>query len=71
MLNLSVSNFLQQAGLSGLPAGAAGIVTASVWNYWIAAVFVWRMNRRRTPFPEDATPVLLSEERSIGSIPRA
>jgi dolichol-phosphate mannosyltransferase len=68
MLNLSVSNFLQQAGLGGLPAGAAGIVTASVWNYWIAAVFVWRMNRRRTPFPEEAPAVLMAEERSI---PRA
>jgi dolichol-phosphate mannosyltransferase len=63
-LNLAASNFLQQAGLPVFLANAFGIVSASVWNYWIAAVFVWRMNRRRRPLPEVVEAQLLVSEGS-------
>jgi dolichol-phosphate mannosyltransferase len=46
-LNVRLAAFLNHAGISPLLSGAAGILTGSVWNYWIACIFVWRVGRVR------------------------
>jgi dolichol-phosphate mannosyltransferase len=46
-LNVRFAAFLNHAGISPLVSGAAGILTGSVWNYWIASIFVWRVGRVR------------------------
>jgi len=46
-LNVRLAAFLNRAGISPLLSGAAGILTGSVWNYWIACIFVWRVGRVR------------------------
>jgi len=44
-MNVRLAAFLNHAGISPLLSGAAGILTGSVWNYWIACIFVWRAGR--------------------------
>lgn len=46
-VNLQVFRFLQQNHFPWYLAASAGIVLGSVWNYWISAMFVWRIRRRR------------------------
>ena len=46
-MNVRFAAFLNHAGISPLLSGAAGILTGSVWNYWIACIFVWRVGRVR------------------------
>ena len=46
-MNVRLAAFLNHAGISPLLSGAAGILTGSVWNYWIACIFVWRVGRVR------------------------
>jgi putative flippase GtrA len=46
-LNVRLAAFLNHVGISPVLSGAAGILTGSVWNYWIACIFVWRVGRVR------------------------
>ncbi len=45
-LNLRVAGGLYETGVGWAPASLAGILIASVWNYSISAILVWRTNRR-------------------------
>ncbi len=46
-LNLRVASGLFGSGVRWALASLAGILIASVWNYSIGAILVWRINRRR------------------------
>lgn len=46
-LNLSVARGLFAIGVHWALASLGGILIASVWNYSISAILVWRINRRR------------------------
>ena len=45
-LNLRVARGLYDAGVRWALASLAGISVASVWNYSVSAMLVWRINRR-------------------------
>jgi len=45
-LNLRVASGLSEIGARWFLASLAGILIASVWNYSVGAVLVWRINRR-------------------------
>jgi dolichol-phosphate mannosyltransferase len=47
-LNLRVASGLVEIGVRWILASLAGILIASVWNYSIGAILVWRINRRPT-----------------------
>jgi dolichol-phosphate mannosyltransferase len=44
-LNLRVASGLSEIGVRWILASLAGILIASVWNYSIGAILVWRINR--------------------------
>jgi dolichol-phosphate mannosyltransferase len=44
-LNLRVASGLSEMGVRWILASLAGILIASVWNYSVGAVLVWRINR--------------------------
>ncbi|HYW48926.1 MAG TPA: glycosyltransferase family 2 protein [Bryobacteraceae bacterium] len=46
-LNLRVLEDLTRHSVSWYVAAAAGLVVGSVWNYWMSALFVWQVIRRR------------------------
>ena len=46
-LNLRVASGLSEIGVRWILASLAGILLASVWNYSVGAILVWRINRRR------------------------
>ena len=46
-LNLRVAGGLYALGVDWTLASIAGILIASVWNYSLSAILVWRINRRR------------------------
>jgi len=46
-LNLRVASGLFGIGVHWALASLAGILLASVWNYSVGAILVWRINRRR------------------------
>ncbi len=46
-LNLRVLNYLTQLSVAWYLAAAAGLAVGSVWNYWMSALFVWQVLRRR------------------------
>jgi dolichol-phosphate mannosyltransferase len=47
LANLSLTQALAGRGVPGLLAGSAGMLVSSVWNYSIANVFTWGIERRR------------------------
>jgi dolichol-phosphate mannosyltransferase len=46
-LNLRVLDYLTALSVSWYIAAAAGLAVGSVWNYWMSALFVWQVLRRR------------------------
>jgi dolichol-phosphate mannosyltransferase len=44
-LNLRVASGLSAMGVRWILASLAGILIASVWNYSVGAILVWRINR--------------------------
>jgi dolichol-phosphate mannosyltransferase len=47
-LNLRVAGGLIELGVGWAVASLSGILIASVWNYSLSALLVWRVNRRRS-----------------------
>ena len=55
LANLRFAGTLRDIGAPWQLASLAGILIASVWNYWVSSIFVWRVNRRsrrRPPIAE-------------------
>jgi dolichol-phosphate mannosyltransferase len=46
-VNLRVFDYLRQVATPWYLAAAAGLIVGSVWNYWMSAMFVWQVRRRR------------------------
>ena len=46
MLNVRLTELLNNGGLNASAAAAAGILAGSAWNYLVASLFVWRIARR-------------------------
>ena len=46
-LNLRVLEVLAGVGVPWYAAAAAGLAVGSVWNYWMSALLVWQVLRRR------------------------
>lgn len=46
-LNLRVFDALQRVSVPWYLATVAGLAVGSVWNYWMSAMFVWQIRRRR------------------------
>ena len=46
-LNLRVLEYLTGLAVPWYLAAAAGLAVGSVWNYWMSALFVWQVLRRR------------------------
>lgn len=57
-LNLRVADGLFAMGVQWPLASLAGILIASVWNYSMGAILVWRINRPRRWIPAVAVPAL-------------
>ena len=50
-LNLRVLETLTALRAPWYLAAAAGLAVGSVWNYWMSAMFVWQVRRRRPALP--------------------
>jgi dolichol-phosphate mannosyltransferase len=50
-LNLRVLEYLTGLAVPWYLAAAAGLAAGSVWNYWMSAMFVWQVRRRRKRIP--------------------
>jgi dolichol-phosphate mannosyltransferase len=46
-VNLRVLEHLTRLSVPWYVAAAAGLAAGSVWNYWMSAMFVWQVRRRR------------------------
>jgi dolichol-phosphate mannosyltransferase len=46
-VNLRVFEYLTGHSVPWYLAAAAGLAAGSVWNYWMSAMFVWQVRRRR------------------------
>jgi dolichol-phosphate mannosyltransferase len=46
-VNLRVLEYLTLHSVPWYLAAAAGLAAGSVWNYWMSAMFVWQVRRRR------------------------
>jgi dolichol-phosphate mannosyltransferase len=46
-VNLRVLEYLTRNSVPWYLAAAAGLAAGSVWNYWMSAMFVWQVRRRR------------------------
>ena len=60
-LNLRVAGGLIELGAGWAVASLSGILIASVWNYSLSALLVWRVNRRRSR-PQPVSELIGNQE---------